>query len=310
MLENEKQEKRRLETKILDLQDTIENQKKMIEKLRDNRRLDPALMGENNAVARCKSDASFAQARLQESELTLKLRNDQIKSLQKEIEKERQRGDFAEREATRIETDAKKARERNDNVRYKELYIKIRDHLQDSRQAADIARIKHLESKVVELELQLMNPEKDEMAATVRRMELKLDEDHNKMESLKSYIVDVQKQLSEAHSALEASTRESADLERRLRSAELSGRETGRKLAAMEADKQLVASEFEVYKRSVQNSLGDIAQHFEEAEGAAGGRGGGGRVVRGEGGDDEDEFSIEDLQHIDHRELEDFLRNF
>ena len=53
------------------------------------------------------------------------------------------------------------------------------------RQAADIARIKHLESKVVELELQLMNPEKDEMAATVRRMELKLDEDHNKMESLK-----------------------------------------------------------------------------------------------------------------------------
>ena len=54
---------------------------------------------------RCKSDASFAQARLQESELTLKLRNDQIKTLQKEIEKERQRGDFAEREATRFVVD-------------------------------------------------------------------------------------------------------------------------------------------------------------------------------------------------------------
>ena len=38
---------------ISDLQDTIESQKKMIERLRENRRADPALQGgENNAVAR------------------------------------------------------------------------------------------------------------------------------------------------------------------------------------------------------------------------------------------------------------------
>ena len=117
--------------------------------------------------------------------------------------------------------------------------------------------------------------------------------------------MDVQKQLADVHAALEASTRESADFERRLRDAELRGREAGRKLAAAEADKQLVAAEFEVYKRSVQDSLGDLAVRFEEEEEGAAGGGGGGGARR-----DDDEFDLEDLRHIDHRELEDFLRNF
>ena len=123
------------------------------------------------------------------------------------------------------------------------------------------------------------------------------------------------------HSELESSTRQLADAQRRLQAAELSGREAGRKLATVEAEKQLIASEFEVYKRSVQNSLGDLAQNFEEEEQGAAGRrlvgggggGGGGGGVGGAGGgnhDDDDEFSVEDLQHIDHRELEEFLRNF
>jgi len=38
---------------------------------------------------------------------------------------------------------------------------------------------------VVELELQNMNPEKEEMANAVRRMERQLDDHHKKMESLK-----------------------------------------------------------------------------------------------------------------------------
>merc|ERR1719370_1424486 len=130
----------------------------MIERLRDNRRLDPSLAGDNNAIARSKSDASFAQARLRESEMTLKLRDDQIKKLQKEVERERQRGDFSEKEVMRVETEAKKAKARNDNAKFKELYHKVRDHLMDSRQASDESRIKHLETKIVELELQLMNP--------------------------------------------------------------------------------------------------------------------------------------------------------
>jgi len=282
----------------------------MIERLRDNRRADPALQaGDNNAVARCRSDASFAQARLMESEVTLKLRNDQIKKLQKEIEKERQRGDFAEKETMRVETDAKKARERNDNVKYKELYHKIRDHLMDSRQASDEARIKHLEAKVVELELQLMNPEKVELASTIRRMEMKLDEEEKKKEKLQHYILEVQKQLSEVHSNLETSTRELVDVQKRLQASELTGREARRKWASSESAKELIVAEFDAFKRSMQDTLGDLSDNLEEV-GAVGG--GGGAIGGGREGVEEDveEFRVEDLEHIDQRELDEFLKNF
>ena len=53
------------------------------------------------------------------------------------------------------------------------------------RQAADESRIKHLEAKVVELELQIMNPEKNELATGIKRLEMKLDEEQKKKESLK-----------------------------------------------------------------------------------------------------------------------------
>ena len=131
------------------------------------------------------------------------------------------------------------------------------------------------------------------------------------MSLLQLYILEVQKQLTEVHSNLEASTRELTDVQKRLQASELSERDARRKWAATESAKELVVAEFDAYKRSMQDTLGDLSDNLAEVDvlGAVGG----GRVVgdgRGADDEDEEELRVEDLEHIDHRELEEFLKNF
>jgi hypothetical protein len=53
------------------------------------------------AGARAKSDAAFATTRLREAEAMTSLKNQTITKLRKELEKERQRADFNEKEVLR-----------------------------------------------------------------------------------------------------------------------------------------------------------------------------------------------------------------
>lgn len=303
-IEAERKRRRETESEVDELKTALKDQKKTIERLHENRRADPSANVDVNAAVRARADSAFTQSRIAELEEVIAMKVDENANLQKAVEKERQRADLNEKEVNRVEKEAREVRRNKDDEKNLELRQLIKKYFDAGSGPGPTANVnvEVMKSYIRDLEGQLETPDN---AAFLKRIDAcieRVDFLEKEKKGLKEYVINLHKKLEDQEKDTELICKRLEYANEKNENSEIRRRQFEQIAERMTEARDRVQEEYDNFKRSVENGLGNLNDEII-AEPAIEG------VV--EEDDDEDlELTEEDLDHIDPSELEEFLKNF
>lgn len=298
-VEAERKRRRESENEVDELKAALKEQRKTIERLHENRRADPSANVDVNASVRARADSAFTQTRIKELEDIIAMKVDENSSLQKAVEKERQRADLNEKEINRVEKDARLVGRKNETGRSEELRELVKKHFDDTTGPAINVNVDVMKSYIRDLEGQLENPDN---AALLKRIDAcieRVDSLEKEKKGLKEYVIDVHKKLEDQEKDTELICKRLEYANEKNENLEIRRREFEQIADRMTDARNRVQEELDNFKRSVETGLGSLNEQIPEA------------VEEEEEEEDADlELTVDDLENIDPTELEEFLKNF